>query len=304
VVANATVHLYYSNTQAVAPTIHPLHADFWNAFPGDPPAGGMWRRAAPPRTVTGLGAGQPAVVRFEWTPPADSTARVALLAVCTHPDDDIKTPPLPDTVVSPLASPNLIAAERRAALRVVDVQPFAPEVFVRDGADDSGDAGAVAWGGRSADIIPSETDVPDPDERFKDLADLRTADTLVGGKKNYLYVRVHNRKNVKLTADVELFRAPYDTLHQPGTWQPIGARVTVVDVPEKGWKFAPKIEWDGPPPGDPGPSKVHLVVALITRAGDPKPGTGAINDIDSFWRFFLEGAPANNASLRALRWHS
>jgi hypothetical protein len=304
VVENATVHLYFANTQAAAPTVLPLHPDFWNAFPGDPPAAGLWRRVAPPQTVKGLGAAQPAVVRFEWTPPADSAAQVALLAVCTHADDDIKTPSAPPTVVDPVASPNLVVSERRAALRVVNVQPFQPEVFVRDGADDSGASGAVAWGGRSADIIPSDTEIANPDERFKDLADLRMGDTLVGGKKNFLYVRVHNRKNVKLTADVELFRVPYDTLHQPATWQPIGAKVAVTDVPEKGWKFAPKIEWDAPPPQDPGPSKVHLVVALISRSGDPKPNTNPIKDIDTFWRFFLEGAPANNGALRAFRWRS
>ncbi len=298
VVNDAKVNLYYAFSPGVSP---PLQANFWDTFPdGDPPAAGPWHRAAPQRTTRRLAPGQPEVLRFEWTPPADAPAQVALLALCTQAADDLKNP-VPTLTVDPAAAPSLVA-DRRAALRLVSVQPFSPQVFVRDGADDSGDPGATAWGGRSPDIIPSEDEVVNPDEELKDLADLRVEDTLVGGKKNFMYVRVHNRKNVKLTAEVELYRVPYDTLHQPLTWQQVGAKVTVTDVPEKGWKFAPKIEWDGPPPEDPGPSKVHLVVALISRAGDPKPDTASITDLDTFWQFFLQGGRANNAALRALRW--
>ena len=295
---DAKVNLYYAFSPGAPP---PLQANFWDTFPdGDPPAAGPWHRAAPQRMTRHLAPGQPEVIRFEWTPPADAPAQVALLALCTQAADDLKNP-VPTLTIDPAVSPNLVT-DRRAALRLVSIQPFTAQVFVRDGADDSGDPGALAWGGRSADIIPRESEVASPDDEFKDLADLRTGDTLVGGKKNFMYVRVHNRKNVKLTADVELFRVPYDTLHQPNTWQQIGAKVTVTDIPEKGWKFAPKIEWDGPPPEDPGPSKVHLIVALVSRAGDPKPDTSSITDLGSFWEFFLRGAPANNAALRGLRW--
>jgi len=300
-VNDAKINLYFANSPGAPPA---LQAGFWDTFPdGDPPAAGPWHRAAPQRTTRNLSSGQPEVLRFEWTPPADADARVALLALATHANDDLKNP-IPTLTVDPAAAPPNLVADRRAAVRLVTVQAFTPEVFVRDGADDSGDSGAVAWGGRSTDIIPSETEVGNPDEQFKDIADQRIGDALVGGRKNYLYVRVHNRKNVPLSAEVELYRVPQASLHDHTSWVQIGAAVTVNDVPAKGWKFAPKIEWNGTGPEDPGPSKVHLLVALIHRTGDIKPPRNTINSIETFWRYFLQGAQANNAAFRALRWRS
>jgi len=226
-----------------------------------------------------------------------------LLAVCTHTDDSIN-PPAPPLAVDPAVSPNVVS-DRRVALGLVAVQAFAPDVFVRDGTDDSGLPGAIAWGARAVDIIPSGDPVPTPDITFKDIADQRPSDRLVGGRKNYLYVRVFNRKNVPLSADVQLHRVPYATLHQPATWQTIGPQVTAADIPAKGWKFTPAIEWDNPPDPDPTPGqpyKAHMLVAIISRVGDPAPNLASITSLDGFWSFLLQGAPANNAALRVVRW--
>jgi len=299
-VHDAQVHLYFANSPGTPP---PLQAGFWDSFPGDPPAG-AWQRPAPAQSTRNLGPAQPAVLRFDWTPPANATAQVALLAVATHTlNDNVKAVPLPLTL-DPATSPNAVS-DRRVALRLITVQAFAPEVFVRDGVDDSGLPGAVAWGARAVDIIPSENPVATPDVTFKDIADQRPGDRLVGGKKNHLYVRVFNRKNVPLSADVELFQVPYATLHQSGTWQAIAPKVTVADIPGKGWKFAPVIEWDNPPDPAPTPGtpyKAHLLVAVISRTGDAPPNLATISSLDTFWRFFLEGSAANNAAIRVLRW--
>jgi len=88
VVNDAKVNLYYAFSPGASP---PLQANFWDTFPdGDPPGAGPWHRAAPQRTTRRLAPGQPEVLRFEWTPPADAPAQVALLALCTQAADDLK----------------------------------------------------------------------------------------------------------------------------------------------------------------------------------------------------------------------
>jgi hypothetical protein len=238
-------------------------------------------------------------VRFEWTPPLTAAAspRMALLAVCTHADDDLKA------AAPGLDLAGLVSGERRVAIRRTDVSAQAPDVFVRDGIDDAGSAGAVAWGGRSADIIVQSAAVGDPDATFADLADSRRADAVVANTTNFIYVRVHNARNtVALTADVEVFLVPQNTPHQPNTWTKIGNTVQATNIPARGWKFAAAVTWDNPPDPlpagtDPAQSRYVVLAAIITLAGDTPTNQNTITDLDTFWRFWLR---ENNAALRGL----
>ncbi|HEX7330455.1 MAG TPA: hypothetical protein VF290_03095 [Pyrinomonadaceae bacterium] len=269
------------------------------------PAGAAWQAVGPPIPLT-VGPAQPAVARFEWTPPSNVPNPVALLACCSHvPHDTI--PALPPASVDP-ANPALsIGAERRAALRIVAVTPFVGDVYIRDGIDDDGRAGSVAWGTRSPDILVKQTPELFPDVEFSDLGDRHAADKVKGGVTNHIYVRVHNRRGVPLSASVDLFRVPFDTMHQGNTWIQIGATVAVDDIPANGWKFAPVIEFANPADPDPSPShpyKVFLLVAIVSRGDDAAPARNAITNQDLFWRFFLRDQVGNNAAMRALRFES
>lgn len=265
------------------------------------PAGAAWQAVGPSQSVT-VGPAQPAVARFDWAP-SNTPNPVALLAVCTHPRD-LPAPALPPALVMNPADPVSIATERRAALRITAVTPFIGDVYIRDGVDDDGSAGSVAWSGRCPDIIVLQAAEANPDATFTDLADRRVSDRVKGGVTNHIYVRVHNRFNVPLSANVELYQVPFTTMHQGNTWVQIGASVGVDDIPAKGWKFAPVFQLVNPPDPDTSPSnpyKVFLLVAVVSRADDPKPDITTVTNQDLFWRFFLRDSIGNNAALRALR---
>ncbi len=260
------------------------------------PAGANWQPVAPAQTVN-VGPAQPAVARFEWTPPANVPNPVALMAICTHALDPM--PAVPPAAVDP-ANPG---AERRAALRFVAVTPFVGDVYVRDGVDDDGSPGSVAWGGRSPDIIVLQAAETNPDATFTDLTDLRRNDKVKGGVMNHVYVRVHNRRNVPLSAVVDLYQAPFATMDQGATWVRLGSNVPVNDIPPRGWKFTAAIPFPNPadPDTSPNPHKVYLLVAVVSRPDDASPVVNAINNLDLFWRFFLRDPVGNNAALRTLR---
>jgi hypothetical protein len=165
----------------------------------------------------------------------------------------------------------------------------------------------VAWGARSPDIIVLQAPEADPDATFNDLADRRPADKIKGGVTNHIYVRVHNRRNVPLSAEVDLYQVPFATMEQAGTWVRLGAAIAVNDIPAKGWKFTPAIQFANPPDPDPlspHPYRVYLLVAVVNRADDPMPNIAAITSIDLFWQFFLRQPIGNNAAMRALRFES
>ena len=266
------------------------------------PGGAAWQPIDSPQSVT-VGPAQPAVARFEWTPPGNVPNPVALLALCTHPSDPIPAVP-PGLAVDPANPAASLSAEPRAALRIAAVTPFVGDVYVRDGIDDDGSPGSVAWGARSPDIVVLQTPEAAPDAAFNDLADRRQADKIKGGVTNHIYVRVHNRRNVPLSADVDLFQVPFATMEQAGTWTQLGPTITVNDIPAKGWKFTTAIPFATPPDPDPSPShpfKVYLLVAIVRRADDPMPNRATITSLDLFWQFFLRQPISNNAAMRALR---
>lgn len=308
---DAEVHLYVAEAAGAPPRAPDLQAGFWNDFRANPIPGAPWQRIDRMRLATGVGPGQPVVLRFPWTPPVALGGRhAALLAVCSHAQDLVAdpaaVPPLVPTLqVDPSVhgAASLIRSERRAALRITPVTAATPDVFVRDGIDDAGDVGAVAWGGRSADIVVVQGAVADPDAAFADPADRRLDDRVRGGVDNHIYVRVHNRTGVPLAAEVELFAIPFATFADHTTWQSLGS-ANVADAPARGARLAGPIVLASPPDPDPDPArpyKVVLLAALISLAGEAKPDRTAVTDLDSFWRFFVTGARPNDACVRALR---
>jgi photosystem II stability/assembly factor-like uncharacterized protein len=293
------VNLYFANSPGQPPD---LQADFWAGFP-NPPAGGPWERAGF-TTVDGLGPGQPVVARIDWQAPTTLAAKVALLAVCSHAQDPVNAGP-PTLQMDPTLAAGLPRTERRAALRIVDVAVFTPDVFVRDGIDDDGALGAVAWGGRSSDIIVRQTAEADPDAAFTDLTDLRRGDKVKGGVTNFVYVRVHNRRSVPLNAKVAVMAVPFAKFGTQSDWLPIGGEVDVPNVPPKSSKFAPQIEWTGvvdPDASPTNPFKAYIVIAVVYGEGEPQPDLTAVTNLDTAWRFFLRADTANSTAMRGIRY--
>jgi len=163
--ANVEVRLFQADAGGGVPD---LQADFWTGWPA--PGAGAWTEVGSVRTIPSLSPGNPVVVAFAWTPPVGIGARAALLALVTHATDALPTGTLP-TVVA-----DLVRDERRASLRVVDVNPFVPDVYIRDGVDDRGGIGGVGWGGRSPDVVVLRDLVADPRAELADLGDRRADD--------------------------------------------------------------------------------------------------------------------------------
>lgn len=312
-----TVHLYFAAAPAAgAPD---LHSGFWANFTQDPlpaPAAApvapaaIWQRAGHAVTQTRIRANQPEVARFEWVPPVSlAGGNVALLAVCTCAAD-----PLPAGL--PEAMTTLVRNERRVAVRVAPVTVFRPDLFVRDGLDDDGRQGGVAFGGRSPDIIVVEAALADPAQAFKDLGDPREGDRVRGnGGNNVVYVRVHNRKEVDTAADVELFwalpNAPVTTApDQAGPpfdaskWKVIAPIDALnVTVPARGTKLA-RFDFSAAPAPEPDfPNAIAFIALIKSHDGvDPEPVRTGVDTQVEFWRLFLELADSNNAALRAIRY--
>lgn len=312
-VADVRVQLYFANAPGNPPAVPDLQATFWDAFPGDPPAG-AWRKGAT-EFISRLGPVQPVIARLDWIPPLDVGAQVALLAVCTRPStgggdtnvDDLKAA-APTLTMNPANAASLVRTERRAALRVTPVDFSLPSVYVRDGVNDAGPSGSVAWGGRSPDIIIRPAAEADPEAAFADLGDPRAGDVILGNTTNHIYVRVSNRMDLELSANVELYTAPHDTLDQPGTWTQIGAVTAVDAIPPKGSKLSAAFQI--PNPADPAPGadyKVVMLVSIVYRAGSAAPPRDSITDLDTLWTYIRQGRDANtdmSAALRAVRWRA
>jgi hypothetical protein len=189
-------------------------------------------------------------------------------------------------------------------------------VYIRDGVDDDGRNGGVAWGGHSPDLIVVQTAVANPDDPngpFKDLDNQRTTDLIKPGA-NIVYVRVSNRTRTPINARVKLFMLPtFDPARTAGWTQlPPAAplEVAVNAIPAQGWKFA-RFNWNGvAAPANPGGylGSVLLAMASVNDATgkvlDPYPDLQPVTDLDSLWRFLTSGPLANNVAIRALRFHA
>ncbi|HEX4964787.1 MAG TPA: sialidase family protein [Thermoanaerobaculia bacterium] len=174
-------------------------------------------------------------------------------------------------------------------------------LLIRDAVDDDGTAGAVAWGGRSPDIVVTQTPVQ-PEAAFVDLDDPAPGELLAAGE-NRIFVRVFNRGAARVSAAVDLYFAPAG---EPWTWSDpahrIAAAVPVADVDPGTFKFTAEIPWT-PQAGPPG----YLLVALARPATDPLPplpSPAEPQDLESFWTWFGTGAGGSGAALRAVRFKS
>jgi len=299
-VSGARVWLFFADASPAG--IPPKIPDQFD--PGAEPAS-PWERAAPVQTVN-IAPGQPSVVKFLWTPPLRIRSHVALLAVCSHAADPVQL--LPEFEAKTYAR-----FTRQAALFVSTVER--DRVFIRDGLDDFGTRGSVAWGGRSPDIIvldkatadglSNPTDVNGP---LSDLGDPRRGDRAHNGD-NVVFVRVHNRSATQVDAEIQLYQAPLHEL-TGSAWTRIGGPANAqVTVPPNGWALSNGIAWQlsGPDPKDP-LAQAYTLVALVRAVDtasntelDPFPDLSSVQGVDDFWRFFSRGPLANNAAFRALR---
>jgi hypothetical protein len=231
--------------------------------------------------------GEHGIVRFPWTPAVGDLGQVVLLALATSTADPLTTGP---TVLR-----DLLIAERRAAARVVSVLP---DLLIRNGVDDDGELGELAWGGRSPDIIVSQNPV-NPAAEFADVGDREPGQPLRTGA-NRVYVRVHNRSAVPLDVTVDLFFAPVDA---PGTWpgNSITTGVAIAGIPPHGFGFTAEIPWT-PPAAAP-----HLLVAVVHHDLLDAPSLPAVPaagtlDLAAFWGYFADPRQTlERVAVRALR---
>jgi hypothetical protein len=314
--AATEVHLFFASLPVPAPGAPPAVPALpaWAGFPADPvPA--PWARAGAAPLAVDLRAGEPRVVRFDWVPPAAVAGqRVALLAVLRRGAD---APALPG---AGQAADAFLLANRQASLRVVPAGDFFP-LYVRDGVEDSGHSGDVAWGGRSPDIIvvaPPAAPPADPHAAFADRADPRAGDQLKGGADNTLYVRVHNPSRLPLEAEVELFRAPADhEAFKHAKWTavppvaPVAARPTRTRVAVPAGDYALATFRFTPADPDPAPAddptrpsyRAYLLVALVHHpAASPLPDPAGVDEVGEFWTLVRSSLAAKRAATRALRW--
>lgn len=307
--ARPKVHVYYAAADAPAVAGQPhtapdLQAGFWTDFPAAPPPSAPWRKAGEAE-VFELAAGSPRVARLEWGPPNDLGSHVAILAVLDHPMDavsgDAATLPL---VVDPGKANALIPATHRAALYITATSTGGTEdVAIRDGQGDTGALGEIAWGGRTADIAVVQAEPADPATDFADITDLRTGDRVRGGVDNHIYVRVHNLGDATQDIKVDLYAVPHDKIASPNDWVQIATQQTAQDVPAKGFGMSPVFTWGSADVPDPVPGssvKSQIFVALVSTDNDPVPDHTNITSLSGFWDFFLSGANANKAAMRAV----
>ncbi|HEU0076232.1 MAG TPA: hypothetical protein VFQ76_01210, partial [Longimicrobiaceae bacterium] len=319
--AATEAHLFFADLPVPAPGAAPAVPALpaWAGFPADP-APAPWRRV-PPRLPGGPGpvppfesvelrAGEPKVVRFDFVPPASVAGRrVALLAVLRRGAD---APALP---AAGQAMDAFLLASRQASLRVVAAGDFFP-VYVRDGVEDSGHSGDVAWGGRSPDILvvsPPAAPPADPHAAFADRADARAGDRLKGGGDNTVYVRVHNPSRLDVDVEVELFQAAADhDAFKRSEWTavapaaPVAARPTRTALTVRAGDYAlAAFRFNPPDPdaaGDPA-YKAYLLVALVhLPAASPLPDPTGVDEVGKFWTLVRSSLAAKRAATRALRW--
>jgi len=321
-VPNVRVHLYFQRSPIAAPNgaaAVNLPAglgdvtDFYH--PDDdfnPSPGATWARVGPPQTLRRVGPAAPAVARFDWQPPAALAGQnVALLALCSGPDDAHDKLPA-DAAASPNVSVTaFILRERRSALRIAHVAPLPfADIFIRSGVDDDGRKSSVASTTRSPDIVVVQSKPEHPEQAFRDLLDARPQGRLRGGVENFIYVRVHNRGQAAVHAQVEFWAVKIKADLTPdfpsANWQPSPSLAPVeIDVPAGGWALG-EFTWTPPEPA--GTLKSYILIALVKSADDndphPLPDRTVIDSEEKFWRFLSRQDGSDNVAARAIRWMS
>jgi len=167
--------------------------------------------------------------------------------------------------------------------------------------------GAVAWGGRSPDLVVVQAVEAAPDTAFADLGDSRPGDRVRGGVPNHLYVRVFNARDEATTAELEVFQAPLATLQVRTTWVRLGGvgPFVVPGGPREvghGWTFAPVVTWTpvDPDPAAPAGEKPYALVAIVQRADDQPSDFAPVTALQGFWDALRFDMGADNVALRVL----
>lgn len=212
---------------------------------------------------------------------------------------------------------NLLRQERRVAFRIVQLDPYLPDVYLRDSIDDTGLSASGAAAGRSPDIIVVQAPEADPNTKFADLLDSHEGDRIRPGNPQTIYVRVFNRRAVPVNATVDLFwtRPNAATVspdpHAPAfigtTWTRVKPTGTAnVVVPATSSALA-AISWqaDDIPAADNAPNAYNAVglIALVSSAEgtpDAAPPATEVFDTASFWRYFQTMSASNNAAFRVV----
>jgi hypothetical protein len=302
--AGVEVRLFAAEALGDPPVVPDLPANFCPLLESAPPLGAI----ALPSPWLPVGAkllsvptGQPVVADFDWIPPLEALDSMALLAVCSHADDRLSSPP---AAPLPQAVGPLVRQERRAALRLTPLAAVPSAVYIRDGVDDDGQVGAVSWGGRSPDIIVVQAIPPNRGQIFADLTDPRLGDHVRYGVQNLAYVRVHNRSLVPVDAEVRLYRVPLDTLSQGVEWSPLGLE-DVNAIPPRSWKLTPAMPWSQAPALAAATSpESFLLLAVARRKGDPPASFKGVKDLAGIWQLAGERDSAiarfNSIALRGL----
>jgi hypothetical protein len=200
-----------------------------------------------------------------------------------------------------------IPAERRAALRILPVAALPrPDIYIRGGIDDDGRIRSAAATIRNPHIIVVQ-DAPTPDARtaFRDLLDPRPQDRLVVGAPNRVYVRVHNRGNTAVRAEVELYAVKINADLRPDfsnftLLTPAAAPRLEIDVPANDWELA-EVSWTPPMPAQ-DESFILIALAKSTDDADPLPVRTGIVTEELFWRFLSREDGSDNVAARALKW--
>jgi hypothetical protein len=294
--SNVSLHLFFAQASAAVPPVAPPIVPGDLNFPSAPAAASLWQRVDTPRTIGRLRPGQPVVVRFPWIPPLTLAGNsAALLALCTDDQDPLGALPAGTAIA-------LVTAERRAALQILPVQ--ANPVFIRDGVDDDGRTGSVAWGGRSPDIVVEQAVHANPNADFgADMVNRRHSDWARLGN-NFIYVRVSSRAAVATPAEVEVWEVAYPSLDRPALWRRVNAAPIAVNVPANGSAFATITPAANPwrPGAPPAPAISWALVAVVSIPGAPRPDfTNEVRNLDTMWRALRNGVFAERVTMRALR---
>lgn len=277
-------------------------ADFYN-FPNfEPVAGASWARAGEPQTLEMVAPGNPVVARFDWAPPATLAGQnVALLALCESPTDQLPQIPAGGPGVS-----LFIPAERRAALRILPVAALPrPDIYIRGGIDDDGRMTSAAAIRNPHIIVVQDAPTPDARTAFRDLLDPRPQDRLIIGVPNRIYVRVHNRGNTAVRAEVELYAVKLEADLRPDfsnftLLTPAAAPKLEIDVPANDWELA-EVTWTPPTPAQ---DEAFILIALAksTDNADPLPVRPVITTEEAFWQFLSRQDGSDNVAARAVKW--
>ena len=117
---NVTVKIMTAGASAGLPD---LPADFWSSWPNS--AGNAnWTPVGTPQTIATLEPLRPAVLQWNWTPPAGADAHSCMLVVIDSPSD-----PIPASTKAIFNIGQLVTTEKRAGLKNLHVINLLPDTL-------------------------------------------------------------------------------------------------------------------------------------------------------------------------------